>query len=67
MLTGDAQILYERKKEISIEEIQGQIDRMMEKKDSFHNPVVIDVNPSVEQVIDDVACAILDACARKEK
>lgn len=67
LLTGDAQILYERKKEISIEEIQGQIDRMMEKKDSFHNPVVIDVNPSVEQVIDDVACAILDACARKEK
>ena len=60
LLTGDAQVLYERKREISIEEIQGQIDRMLEKKDCFHNPVVIDVNQPIDAVVNSVAKEILE-------
>lgn len=65
LLVGDAEILYERKKEISIEEIQEQINRMIEKKNCFSNPVVIDVNQSIENVVNQVAYSILSSASNK--
>lgn len=67
LLVGDAEVLYERKKEIPVEEIQKQIDRMMEKKKCFNNPVLIDVNQPIERVVNQAACAILNAASSKVK
>lgn len=60
LLIGDPLILYERKKEISVEEIQNQIERLLNNQDYFNNSVVIDVNMSIDKVIHDVAKKILE-------
>lgn len=65
VLLGDPQTLYERKKEISVNEIQAQIDRLLKNKDKFNNSVVIDVNKAVEDVVKDVSEYILETCASK--
>ena len=65
ILVGDPQTLYERKREISVQEIQAQIERLLKNKDKFNNSVVIDVNKSVEDVVKDVSEYILETCASK--
>ena len=65
LLVGDAQILYERKKEISVEEIQKQVERLMKNRDKFRNSVVIDVNQSINKVVFEASSAILYTCAQK--
>ena len=65
LLVGDAQTLYERKKEISVDEIQEQIDLLLKNKDKFRNSVVIDVNQSIESVVHEVSASILETCALK--
>lgn len=51
LLVGDASILYERKKELPIEVIQQQIEDLMKYKSYFNNPVVIDVNQPITNVV----------------
>jgi thymidylate kinase len=65
LLVGDAQVLYERKKEISVEEIHEQIDTLMNNQSHFNNPKVIDVNQPVDKVVLDVSKEILDTCNRR--
>lgn len=65
ILVGDPQTLYERKREISVQEIQAQIERLLKNKNKFNNSVVIDVNKSVEDVVKDVSEHILETCVSK--
>ena len=65
LLIGDANILYERKREISAEEIQKQIDTLKKNKDRFTNSFVIDVNQSVSEVVCNTASEILNICAKR--
>lgn len=65
LLVGDPKILYERKREISVNEIQEQIERLIKNESKFNNSVVIDVNKSVEDVVNDVSREILETCAAK--
>lgn len=59
LLVGDAQTLYERKKEITVDEIQKQIDRLLENKDNFANSIIIDVNKNIDVVVRSVADEIM--------
>lgn len=65
LLIGDAKKLYERKKEISAEEIQRQIDIILNNKNRFSNSVVVDVNRSIPEVVNNVASEILSSCAKR--
>lgn len=65
LLIGDAEILYNRKKEIPKEEIEKQIRRLIKNKDKFNNSVVIDVNNSIEDVINKVSTSILEENNKK--
>ena len=67
LLVGDPKILYERKKEISVEEIAVQIENLMKNQKKFNNSVIIDVNKSVENTVYDVATHILETCAAKNE
>lgn len=60
LLVGDPKTLYERKQEISVEEIQKQIDRLIANKNKFNNPIVIDVNQPIEKVVNDVSMKIIE-------
>lgn len=65
LLIGDPETLYERKREISVEEIQKQIGRLMNNQTRFTNPKVINVNQPVDRVVLDVAKEILNTCSSK--
>lgn len=60
LLIGDANVLFERKREITVEEIENQIDRLEKYKASFSNPIEIDVNQSIDRVVYDVSREILN-------
>lgn len=59
ILIGTPEILYERKKEISVEEIATQIDTMKKNKMNFHNVEIINVDNQISEVVNDVALTIL--------
>lgn len=65
LLVGDAQTLYERKKEIPVQEMQKQIDRLLINKHKFNNSIVIDVNQSIDKVVYEVSSEILNQCSKK--
>jgi thymidylate kinase len=65
LLVGNAQVLYERKKEISVEEIQEQMDKLMNNQKRFNNPKVIDVNQPVDKVVLEVSKEILEECSKR--
>lgn len=65
LLIGDPQVLYERKKEINVEEIEEQIHRLKVNKEKFAHAVKVDVNASVDDVVFCVAKEILESCSRK--
>ncbi len=67
LLVGDAEKIYERKKEISAEEIQNQINRLLNNKHRFSNPIIIDVNQKLPNVCFDVCRAILTHLASVNK
>lgn len=58
LLVGDAVKLYERKKEITVEEVQKQIYRLLNNKSNFANSVIIDANQDIATVVDSVAMVI---------
>lgn len=65
LLVGDPDALYERKREISVEEIQKQCNTLLNHQNKFNNSIVIDVNQPIETVVNKVAIAILENCAKK--
>ena len=65
VLTGTPEILYERKKEISVEEIKRQIEVLNLRKENFSNPVMIDVNQTADKTIFDTGSEILRVCERR--
>jgi len=67
LLTGDSKVIYERKKEISIEEIDNQISSIAINKKYFNNPKDIDVNKSIHDVIINVCEEILNFSKRRGK
>lgn len=60
LLVGDPKVIYERKKEISIDKIQNQIYKLIEQKDKFENSKIINVNNKIDDVIFDVCSYILN-------
>lgn len=60
LLIGDAKTLYERKKEISIEEIEEQLQRIQFCEKWFNNACAIDVNQDIDTVSYIVAKKILE-------
>ncbi|MCD7862796.1 MAG: hypothetical protein LUG61_04635 [Lachnospiraceae bacterium] len=64
LLIGDPQVLYERKKEIDVSEIEAQIQRLRANENKFAHAVEIDVNASVDDVVFCVAKEILNSCSR---
>lgn len=65
LLSGDAKVLYERKKEISIEEIEEQLERIKYCAKWFNNPCIIDVNQNIDTVRYNVAKSILECGAKR--
>lgn len=67
LLIGDPETLYERKKEISVEEIKIQIENLLKNQKKFNNSVIIDVNKAVDDVVYDVSAHILETCSMRNK
>lgn len=67
LLIGDAEKIYERKKEISAAEIQEQTNRLLNNKHRFSNPIIIDVNQNLPKVCFNVCRAILTHLAAANK
>ncbi|MCC8060609.1 MAG: hypothetical protein LIO81_07230 [Clostridiales bacterium] len=65
LLIGDPQVLYERKKEIDVSEIEEQIQRLQANENKFAHSIEVDVNESIENVVYNVAEEILSMCSRK--
>ncbi len=64
LLVGNAKQIFERKKELSIDEIQNQIDILLHYKNHFGHPVIIDVNKNITNVLYDVSKTILQTLAK---
>lgn len=64
LLIGDAKVLYDRKKEISVEEIEEQLHRIKYCSKWFNNSCVIDVNQDINTVTYNVAKNILEQGAQ---
>lgn len=67
LLIGDPEVLYERKREISIKEIEAQIRRLMGNMGKFNNPCIVDVNNPIDIVCGDVCNQILMKLAEKSE
>lgn len=65
LLVGDAQQIYERKKEIPVEEVQRQIDTLLKHQNRFANPVIIDVSQPISNVLYDVSQKILQTMHKR--
>ena len=65
LLMGDPAVLYNRKKEISVDEIRKQLQIMESYKNKFKNPVVIDVDKTIDCVVGSVSNVILDELVKK--
>lgn len=60
VLTGDAEPIWARKKEIPLEEVQQQIKLLEEHSHLFANPCTINVVQPIEKVVNDVCVALLE-------
>lgn len=66
LLVGDAETIYQRKREIPVEEIEKQNRRIQDCASKFNNPKLIDVCQDVEKVTDCVAVEILETNSLKQ-
>ncbi|WP_088013311.1 hypothetical protein [Gottfriedia acidiceleris] len=66
LLVGDPITIYNRKKEIPLNEIESQISKLKENKNYFNNNKIIDVNNSIEKVTIEVCNELLQSLQRKE-
>ncbi len=64
VLTGDAEVIYQRKKEISLEETRRQIAAYEKICCSVRNVCLIDVNRDIDTVTEDITTQILRLKAR---
>lgn len=62
-LTGDAEAIWQRKKEMTQEEVKEQIDTLNRSKTHFANPVTIDVVHPIPEVVGRVSAEVLKALA----
>lgn len=60
LLVGNAETIYQRKKEIPLEEIQAQISTLTDNQNNFHNAYIIDVCRSIDDIVNDVSAKILE-------
>lgn len=60
VLTGEAEPIWARKKELSLEEVQQQITRLEGHSHLFAHPCTINVVQPVKQVVNDVCIALLE-------
>lgn len=67
LLIGDAKTLYERKKELPIEEVQKQIDKIIRIKNFIPNSQVINVNETIDKVLIRVSTDILEYMRKREE
>ena len=67
LLVGDAQQIYERKKEMPVEEVQAQIDCLLNNKGRMSNPIVTDVSQSIPQVLYSVSKNLLHILHERNK
>ena len=67
LLVGDAQQIYERKKEMPVEEVQAQIDCLLNNKVRMSNPIVTDVSQSIPQVLYSVSKNLLHILHERNK
>lgn len=65
VLTGEAEPIWQRKKELPLEEVQRQIDTLEKHKRHFAHPVTIDVVRPIPEVVGTVAAAILRTMASR--
>lgn len=65
VLTGAAEPIWQRKKELPLEEVQRQIDTLEKHKHHFAHPVTIDVVRSIPEVVGSVAAAMLRTMASR--
>lgn len=65
VLTGEAGPIWQRKKELPLNEVQRQIDVLEKHKHHFANPVTIDVVRPIPEVVSSVATAILRVMATR--
>ena len=59
ILDAPADVLYERKKELTLDELQRQTAEYRLVADSIKNAKIINVNRSIAEVVDDVTSTIL--------
>ena len=59
ILDGTAKVLYERKKELPIDEIQRQITEYRNIKSRYKNAILVNVDNSLDDVVDDVTRQII--------
>lgn len=65
VLDGSPEVLYERKKELPIEELSRQCSvfrQLAQKEKNFH---LVDVNRDLDAIVDDITRTILKETARK--
>lgn len=62
-LTGDAEAIWQRKKELPIEEVQAQIDTLERHKKHFAHTVTVDVVHPIPEVVGRVSAAVLHTLA----
>ena len=66
LLCGTPEIIYERKKELTVEELKVQNDKLMLYKDKCSNPILINVDKSIECVVFDVCDHIVKFMENRE-
>lgn len=59
LLIGNAQQIYERKKELPVEEIQRQINALLKYQKLFKNPHIVDASEPIQSVLYRVSYKIL--------
>lgn len=65
VLTGEAEPIWQRKKELPLEEVQRQIDTLEKHKSHFAHPVTINVVRPIPEVVGSVAAAMLRTMAAR--
>lgn len=67
LLIGDAEVLFERKKELPIEEMEKQINRLKSMEKIIPNSFVVDVNEDIDTVVFNCSRKILKEMKRRNE
>ena len=61
LLIGDAKQIYERKRELTVADIQEQIDTLLKYHSYYPNAIIANVNTPIPHVLYQVSQGILDS------